>query len=260
MPRLLGWEYNDLPPDARKTFEVALHAGSAPALAVALRGELLRDPHLQALTVLPPALVGLAFERQIERRFGDVRSVAVAQIVGGLALLLADLRPELRSSPTAADHLAVGFAQAAALIPGVSRSGAALTVARLRGLSRPASATLALRAALPVTVGAGLLKGTRAVQDGVPRELRVPAAVGAARRWSPPWRRSPGAHHALAARSGLPSAAWRGGTAARAGSYGVAARPAIPWIYAGNNACPPHRPSYARLSPTRLGRDARPTR
>ena len=73
----------------------------------------------------------------------------------------------------------MGFAQAAALIPGVSRSGAALTVARLRGLSRPASATLALRAALPVTVGAGLLKGTRAVQDGVPRELRVPAAVGA---------------------------------------------------------------------------------
>jgi undecaprenyl-diphosphatase len=179
VPRLLGWDYTELPPDARKTFEVALHAGSAPALAVALRGELLRDPHLQALTVLPPAVVGLAFERQIEGRFGDVRSVAVAQIVGGLALLLADLRPELRSTPTATDHLAVGFAQAAALIPGVSRSGAALTVARLRGLSRPASATLALRAALPVTVGAGLLKGTRAVQNGVPRELRAPAAVGA---------------------------------------------------------------------------------
>jgi undecaprenyl-diphosphatase len=179
VPRLLGWEYADLPPDARKTFEVALHAGSAPVLALALRGEVLRSPHLQALTVLPAAVVGLAFERQIERRLGGVRSVAVAQIVGGLGLLLADLRPELRSSPSALDHLAVGVAQAAALIPGVSRSGAALTVARLRGLSRPAAAALALRAALPVTVGAVLLKGTRAVQEGVPRELRVPAAVGA---------------------------------------------------------------------------------
>jgi undecaprenyl-diphosphatase len=180
VPRLLGWDYAELPPDARKTFEVALHAGSAPALVLALRGGLLRDPHLQALTVLPPAVAGLAFEEQIEGRLGGVRSVAIAQIAGGLALLLADLRPETRSEATALDHLAVGFAQAAALIPGVSRSGAALTVARLRGLSRPASAALALRAALPVTVGAGLLKGTRAIQNGVPPELRMPAAVGAA--------------------------------------------------------------------------------
>ena len=68
VPRLLGWDYADLPADARKTFEVALHAGSAPALALALRGGLFRDPHLQALTFLPPALIGLAFERPIERR------------------------------------------------------------------------------------------------------------------------------------------------------------------------------------------------
>jgi undecaprenyl-diphosphatase len=180
VPRLLGWDYSELPPDARKTFEVALHAGSAPALGLALRGELLRAPHLQALTVLPAAAIGLAFERQIEARLGGVRSVAIAQIAGGLALLLADLRAEARSSPTAMDHLAVGFAQVAALVPGVSRSGAALTMARLRGLSRQASAELALRAALPVTVGAGLLKGTRAVQNGVPPELRGAVAVGAA--------------------------------------------------------------------------------
>ena len=65
-------------------------------------------------------------------------------------------------------------------MPGVSRSGAALTAARLRGLSRPAAAALSLRAALPVTVGAGLLKGVRAARDGVPEELRGSAAVGAA--------------------------------------------------------------------------------
>ena len=180
VPRLLGWDYSDLPADARKTFEVALHAGSAPALALALRGDLLRDPHLQALTFLPPALIGLAFERPIERRLGGVRSVAVAQLVGGAALIAADLRPERRSQPTALDALAVGVGQAAALVPGVSRSGAALTAARLRGLSRPAAASLSLRAALPVTVGAGLLKGVRAVRDGVPPELRAAAAAGAA--------------------------------------------------------------------------------
>jgi undecaprenyl-diphosphatase len=172
VPRLLGWDYSDLPADARKTFEVALHAGSAPAVALALRG-------LLALTLLPPAAAGLLLERPIERRLGGLRSVALAQIVAGAALLIADGTPERRSRPNVADHLAVGLAQAAALIPGVSRSGAALTAARLRGLSRPAAASLSLRAALPVTVGAGVLKGVRAARDGVPEELRVAAAVGA---------------------------------------------------------------------------------
>jgi undecaprenyl-diphosphatase len=180
VPRLLGWDYDGLPADARKTFEVALHAGSAPAVALALRGTRRRDPHLLALTLLPPALAGALLERPIEQRLGGPRSVALAQIAAGAALLLADRRPELRDTPDAADHLAVGFAQAAALVPGVSRSGAALTVARWRGLTRGAAADLSLQAALPVTIGAGLLKGLRAALDGVPAELRRPAALGAA--------------------------------------------------------------------------------
>jgi undecaprenyl-diphosphatase len=148
-------------------------------VALALRGELGRAPHLQALTLLPAALAGLVLERPIERRLGGLRSVAVAQILGGAALIAADRRPQRRRAPGALDHLAVGVAQAAALAPGVSRSGAALTAARLRGLSRETAAALALRAALPVTVGAGLLKGVRAARDGIAPELRGPAAVGA---------------------------------------------------------------------------------
>lgn len=180
VPRLLGWDYDCLSADARKTFEVALHAGSAPAVALALRGTRRPRPLLLGLTLLPPALAGTLLERPIERRLGGPTSVALAQMVAGAALLLADRRPELRDSPNAADHLAVGFAQAAALVPGVSRSGAALTATRWRGLSRAAAAELALQAALPVTVGAGVLKGVRAARDGVPAELRQPAALGAA--------------------------------------------------------------------------------
>ena len=69
MPRLLGWGYTELPPDARKTFEVALHAGSAPALVLALRGDILRAPHLQALTVLPAAEPAL--DRPLEQQAGN---------------------------------------------------------------------------------------------------------------------------------------------------------------------------------------------
>ena len=53
-----------------------------------------------------------------------------------------------------------------------------MTAGRLRGLSRPAAAALSLRAALPVTVGAGALKGARMLANPPPREIRVPIAVG----------------------------------------------------------------------------------
>jgi undecaprenyl-diphosphatase len=180
LPHLLGWRYVELPADVRKTFEVALHAGSAPALVLALRREPALDLRLVALTLAPPALAGLVLERVVEERLGGPRSVAVAQVLAGAALLVADRLPERRAAPTALDHLAVGAAQALALAPGVSRCGAALTAARRRGLSREASASLALRAAIPVTAGAGLLKGARIAREGVAPGLRGPLAAGAA--------------------------------------------------------------------------------
>ena len=180
VPQLLGWSYAELPAHARKTFEVALHTGSAPALVLALRGEARPAPALLALTLLPPAVAGVLLERPIEQRLGGRRAIAAAQALAGTALLLADRRPRRRSSADAVDHLAVGAAQALALVPGVSRSGAAVTAARLRGLTREEAASLALRAALPVTLGAGLLKGTRLARGGIDSELRAPLAAGAA--------------------------------------------------------------------------------
>jgi undecaprenyl-diphosphatase len=183
LPRLLGWHYADLTGDARKTFEVACHAGSVPVVLAAARrlhrraGE---RPDLAALrlAVLPAGVVGVAFERPIEARLGGPRSVAAAQIGAGLALALADRRGGEREGSTPADHLTVGVAQAVALVPGVSRLGAALTAARLRGLSRQASLRLALAAAAPVTLGALALKAARAAGGGLDRDLAAAALAG----------------------------------------------------------------------------------
>ena len=65
VPFLLGWPYPDLEPDLRKAFEVALHAGTAAGLLIALRGEVaeaIRDLDRRRLTLLagsflPPASV-----------------------------------------------------------------------------------------------------------------------------------------------------------------------------------------------------------
>jgi undecaprenyl-diphosphatase len=177
VPALLGWEYADLAPDVRKSFEVALHAGSAPALA--LRGGWRSSGvGTVALSTLPAAAAGFLLERPIEERLGGVRAVALAQIGAGAALWLADRSAVDRDTPDAVDHAAVGIAQAMALIPGVSRAGAAFTAARLRHLTRPTAVRLSLEAALPITVGAVVLKAARA-RTGVPPDLRGPTAAGA---------------------------------------------------------------------------------
>lgn len=217
VPRLARMRYAALPPGERKAFEVALHAGTAPALALALR----RRPApkagaLLALSLAPPALAGLVLERPVEQRLGEPRSVALAQIVAGSALLWADRRPVRRARPDARDHLAVGLAQALALVPGVSRAGGALSAARLRGLSRPAATTLALQAALPVTLAAAALKGSRLAREGFARDLRGPAAAGAGAAFlsalaSVPLARRLEARHSLA-----PLAAYRIGLGALA--------------------------------------------
>jgi len=178
--RLLGWSYPSLAPGDRKFFDVALHAGSAPALAVAALREPLPPMPMLALTALPAALMGLALEGPIERQLGGPRSVALAQVAAGAALMAADRVGGDRGAPGVADHLAVGVAQAAALVPGVSRLGAALTAARVRGLSRAESARLALQAALPVTAGAVALKAARAARGEIAADMRAPAAAGAA--------------------------------------------------------------------------------
>jgi undecaprenyl-diphosphatase len=168
----------------RKELEVALHAGSALALIEPRRP---RWSFLIAATA-PPALAGLAFERVIEERLGTPRSIAAGLVLGAIAMVAADRTPPRRgkigvdraADPSAADGLWLGLAQAAALIPGVSRSGATLTAARARGFGRSEAFALSREVAVPVLAGATALKGFRLAQRRPPREILVALALGAA--------------------------------------------------------------------------------
>jgi undecaprenyl-diphosphatase len=219
VPSLLGWQLEELDPELRKSFEVALHAGTAAALAIALRDEVasvLRELDARRLlgtaqTLLPAAAAALLFERGIEERLGSPRSVAVAQLIAGVTLALADLAPEERPIEAAGplEHLLIGCAQAVALVPGVSRNGATLTAARLLRFERPAASVLSRHAALPVIAGATALKGLRLARRGLPRELRGAFAAGAGAAFA-----STLASHRLirvmdGARSYVPFAAYR---------------------------------------------------
>ncbi|HEX8206161.1 MAG TPA: undecaprenyl-diphosphate phosphatase [Solirubrobacteraceae bacterium] len=172
----------DLDPERRKEVEVALHAGTLLALG---------PPRLAPwllLSTAPPALAGLFLEERIERRLGTPRTVAAGLVAGGVAMALADRRagpsPSRPSAPrdeaptpTPADAFALGVAQAAALVPGVSRHGAALTALRLRGFTRARAHAASREASKPVLAGAAALKGFRVVRG---RRLDPPLLAAAA--------------------------------------------------------------------------------
>ncbi len=190
VPWLAGWDWAGVDPEVRKSFEVALHAGAAAALIVGqrqliaeeLRAFDLRGATVLALSFFPAAVVGYKLERPIERRLGGPRATAYGLLAGAAAMVLGDSRPQLRGrgEAGAADGLALGVAQAAALAPGVSRNGITLAAARWRHFSRDQANLLSRTIALPIIVGAIGLKGTRLARRGASPALRRSMALGVA--------------------------------------------------------------------------------
>jgi undecaprenyl-diphosphatase len=190
VPWLCGWSYPRLDAELRKGFEVALHAGTAAALLLGLRDEVAeavsgldrRRLQLIVLSFAPAGALAFLLERPIERRLGTPGTVAAGLAVGALAMAWADRAPQrrLREEATARDALALGIAQACALVPGVSRNGATLAAARARGFTREDANALSRHAALPIILAATALKGVRLRRRGLPRRTRAAFALGTA--------------------------------------------------------------------------------
>jgi len=110
---------------------------------------------------LPIAVVGLAFQEQIETTLRSLWFVGGALIVWSGAMWFADSRATQRRHEediTWRDTLIIGAVQCLALIPGVSRSGATMSAGLLRGIDRVAVTRLSFFLAIPALVGAGTLQ------------------------------------------------------------------------------------------------------
>ena len=189
VPFLAGWEWQGLDAEARKSFEVALHGGTALALLISLRHEITRElrrfdarrASVVALSFAPPAVAGITFERKIEA-LGTPRATAAGLALGALAMAIADTSPQTRGrgDASALDGLFLGIAQACALVPGVSRNGATLTAARARHFDREQANLLSRTVALPVILGAVGLKGARLARRGITPGTGRALAIGGA--------------------------------------------------------------------------------
>ena len=113
------------------------------------------------IAFLPLAILGLLFKDAIEAHLFKPLPVAAAFIVGALLILWAERRDHVVRVNTvdemsALDALKLGFAQALALIPGTSRSGATIIGGLLFGLSRRAATEFSFFLAIPTLIGAGV--------------------------------------------------------------------------------------------------------
>jgi len=211
--RLLGW--NELSPAHELTFDVALHFGTLLSvlfyfrrtwiqiIRAALGGKVVRfseagnaaqdlTPAEQreermllwflAIATIPGAIAGKLLEHSAEDYFREhIYLIAGAMIAVALVMWWGEKVGQLKKPLTGvsfADAFIIGCAQAAALVPGVSRSGATITAGLFRNMTREAAVRFSFLLSTPIIAGAALLKAHELKKEGLPPGMHAPFLVG----------------------------------------------------------------------------------
>jgi undecaprenyl-diphosphatase len=175
IPALLGVDEPDLATSA------VLHLGTLAAVIAYYRRDLAglaRDPTsegskriwlLLGIGTIPAVVFGLTLDGPLEVIFSEPWIVAICLVCTGAVLLLAHALPigdRRMEDGRVPDALVVGFAQAVALLPGVSRSGMTITGGLAQGLSRYQAARYAFLLGVPAIAGAGISEGIDLMRTG----------------------------------------------------------------------------------------------
>ncbi len=184
VPAFLGWE------DPGAAFTAVTQLGTMTAVLLYFREDLwriastwvrsLREPELRSeldarmgwyigLGTIPIAFFGLLFHNQIEDGARSLYLIGTTLILLGLLLLAAEKvarhdRPLERINRR--DAIVIGFAQAMALVPGVSRSGATLTAGLFLGFDRTSAARYSVLLSVPAVVLSGAFELRKIGEEG----------------------------------------------------------------------------------------------
>ena len=167
-----GWE---TPPELGLAFDVALHLGTLAAILTFFRVEIVAMcralpsvfsaragetgwlMRMIAVGTIPIVIIGLLFTDVVEQQLRTPGIAATALAVGAVAMLAAErvgTRTRTEATMGWIDALAIGCAQAAALVPGVSRSGSTIAIGMFLGMRRDAAARFTFLLAIPATLAA----------------------------------------------------------------------------------------------------------
>lgn len=155
-------------------FSILVHAATALSTIIVFRKEILtlitdllkfewnestKYIGMIVLSMIPVGIVGVFFEDKVEALFGgQVVLVSSMLIVTGLLLLISHFTKHKEGSVTFGKSIVLGIAQAVAIMPGISRSGATITTALFLGIDRSKAARFSFLMVLPPILGAALLK------------------------------------------------------------------------------------------------------
>ena len=188
---ILAGDLLDFNDDRGKLFEIVIQSGAILAVVWEYRERLLKvargatsDPAAQKfilnlfIAFLPLAILGLAFGKAIKANLFNPIAVATTFIIGALVILWAErrehkIRVQTVEEMSIADAFKLGIAQAFALIPGTSRSGATIIGGLLFGLSRRAATEFSFFLAMPTMVGAAVYSGYKYRELFQPGDLPV---------------------------------------------------------------------------------------
>lgn len=196
IPELFGW------PDFGLSFDVALHMGTLVALLIFFRKEWLRllvaffdslrrrpsawgSDHRLAwyliLGTIPAGIAGLLLEMYADDALRQLWVVVVALCLGSILMMAAERwggRKREFGDIRAKDALVIGVAQACALVPGTSRSGATISAGMLLRMKRESAARFAFMLATPIIAGAGLYELVKLSREGMPGSMAGVFTVG----------------------------------------------------------------------------------
>ena len=182
-PWVFGW------PEPGLAVDVALHVGTLVAVLIYFRDEwmklivaaleIVRTQRVQTVeqrrvlylivATIPGAIAGVFLNDYAESTFRSPELIAIALAAMGLVLWVIDReRPDTRPLESIhwADALLIGIAQAAALLPGVSRSGATITAGRALALDRASAATFSFLMSMPIIAAAAIFKVPHLLHSG----------------------------------------------------------------------------------------------
>jgi len=199
IPWLFGWK------DGGLTFDVALHAGTLVAVIIYFFQDWVqiiaqgfglrigRDPDLKqnrnllwllAVASIPIGIFGYLFDKQADTTWRQPYVIGTMLILVGIVMWIAEKRrigSKSMSTIQMSDGIAVGLAQAVAVIPGTSRSGATISAGLFRNMNRETAARFSFLLSTPAIAAAVAKKFWDVHKEGgIPADMKVPIVVGIA--------------------------------------------------------------------------------
>ena len=143
-------------------FDVILHLATLTAVFYFFRKTLMMisKKYILLLVVgtIPAALAGYFFHKQFVALFGSINALGIEFLITGLLNMLVDSAKTVKKTISLPDSFAIGIAQAIAIIPGISRSGATIFTGVKLGIDREKVAEFSFLLSIPAILGANILQ------------------------------------------------------------------------------------------------------